>query len=150
MKRLWKWLLNLFPYDKKYVFHRGDTRVDGCRRVSIEFYQDVYRRRHLWRTERWRGVILVRVILDGVRFYTQGRKSTTSSLHGTQEYTLRCDNDYVEILKHLAALEVRGMLTPEERMRVVLWQETIMLMWPPGSGCNIHDLKEECNSELLR
>ena len=143
MKRLWKWFLDLFPYDKTYVFYRRETWGDGTSRLSIEFYQNVYRRRCLFRTHYWHGTILVRVVLAGVRFYSRSGNGTTSPLRGTQEYTLRCDNDYVELLKHLAALEVRGYLTPIERMRAGDWQDTVMLMWPPQSDCNIHDLKEE-------
>ena len=149
MKRLWKWLLRIFPYDKTYVFHRTDSRVDGIGCISIEFYQDVYRRRYLWRTSYWNGTILVRVILSGVRFYTQGKEGTTSPLRGAQEYTLRCDNDYVELLKHLSALEVRGKLTVQERLNVVEWEELLMLMWPPRSGCHINHLEEEWDSESV-
>jgi uncharacterized short protein YbdD (DUF466 family) len=149
MKRFFKWLLGLFPYDKKYVFHRTDSRVDGTARTSIEFYQNVYRRRFFWRKHVWNGTVRVRVVLDGVRFYTQGKKSTTSPLRGAQEYTLRCDNDYVELLKHLTALEVRGSLTVEERLDIMGWQELLMYMWPPGTGRHIHDLNEECDSEQL-
>ena len=143
MKRLWKWLLRIFPYDKIYVFHRRDSRVDGTTRVSIEFYQNSYRRRRLFRTSYWNGTILVRVVLSGVRFYTRGKESTTSPLRGAQEYTLRCDNDYVELLKHLSALEIRGKLTVEERLSVIEWEELLMLMWPRRSGCHINHLTEE-------
>lgn len=147
MKRLWKWFLDVFPYDKAYSFHRRDSVIDGTVRLTVEFYQDVYRRRRVWSSHYWRGTILVRVVLAGVGFRGRGEKDTTSSLRGTQEYTLRCDNDYVEILKHLAALEVRGMLTPAERLRVVAWQDIIMMMWPPRSGYNIHDFEEKYDSE---
>lgn len=149
MKRFLKWLVSLFPYDKQYVFHRTDSRIDGTARASIEFYQNVYRRRFFWRKSEWNGTILVRIVLDGVRFYTKSKKSTTSPLRGAQEYTLRCDNDYVELLKHLTALEVRGRLSVEERLSIIDWQEMLMRMWPPGGGAHIHKLSEELSEEQV-
>ena len=144
MKRLCKWLLRVLPYDKTYVFYRTDSRIDGTSRVSIEFYQDVYRRRRLFRRAvYWNGTILVRVVLQDVRFYTRGKKGVTSPLRGAQEYTLRCDNDYVELLKHLSALEIRGKITVQERVSVIGWEDLLMRMWPPRSGCHINHLEEE-------
>ena len=142
MKRLWKWFLSLFPYDKAYVFYRQAMRAEGTARIAIELHQDVYRQRRWFRTHYWYGTILVRVVLSGVRFYTRDKSGTTSPLRGAQEYTLRCDNDYVELLKHLTALEIRGYLTPIERLRALAWQDMIMTMWPPSGECSIHAFEE--------
>jgi len=141
MRRLWAWLKNKLSVAEAYSFHHKDTWVDETDKISIEFRQDVYHRKIRWTKKVWRGTVLVRVTLNEVGVYGRDRKvSATSSLRGVQEYPLRCDRNYTELLRHLAVLEIRGVLSVEERLRVVTWQNIVMMLWPPRAGQDVHDL----------
>ena len=141
MKRLWKWLKNLLPYDESYKFYRKDKRKDWAGNISFKFYQNIYRRRRFFRVSVWHGTIAVRITLDGVKF--RGKADAKPYvLHGSQTYTLICDRDYVELLKHLAVVEQRGMLSVGERLLIGRASEILMCLWPPRSNISVHAEEE--------
>jgi hypothetical protein len=138
MKRLWKWLKGLVPYHDKYTFYRKDQRKDRSGNISFKFYQNIYRRRRFFRVAVWHGTVAVRVALDGVKFRGKSDDAKPYVLHGSQTYTLRCDKDYVELLKHLAVVEQRGMLNTEERLLIARVSELLMALWPPRANISVH------------
>jgi len=137
VKRLWKWFRGLIPYDDKYGFYRKETRKDWAGNISFRFYQNIYRRRRFLRVSVWHGTVAVRVTLDGVKFRGKG-DAKPYVLHGSQTYTLRCDRDYVELLKHLAVVEQRGMLSVAERLLIARVSEILMALWPPRANISVH------------
>jgi len=141
MKRFWTWLKGRIPYDEKYCFYREDMRAESTGTISVEFSQKIYRRRRFFRSDVWRGTIFICVNLHGVRF--KGRSGAKPYiLYGSQSYTLRCDKDYVELLKHLVVMQQRGLLSVDEQLLLVSCQESLMCMWPARSNQSIHATEE--------
>lgn len=143
MKRWWKKVLRvLFFVDDKYRFYRKEVRREAEGHIRFKFTQRIYKKRRFFKVELWHGTIEVKVTLDGVKFRAK-KDARPYLLHGTQRYTLRCDGDYVELLKHLAVVEHRGMLSAKEKLLVGRASELLMVFWPPGSNISVYEEEEK-------
>ncbi len=70
------------------------------------------------------------------------KRTLSPTFFTAHKLTLSCDRDYVELLKHLAVVEQRGMLSVGERLLIGRASEILMCLWPPRSNISVHAEEE--------
>ena len=150
MKRLWVWLGKFVYPSVKYHFVRKSTYKHKEGRISVLVKQRVYKRGRYLRKEYWYGTIHVTLRVLGIRLLYRLSDSEEPivgrRLSAKEEYSLRRDNDYVCLLRHILFMQETCDLTDVEKEYLHGFKATVMLMWPPRSNLDIQVCKNAFES----